>query len=113
MDASSFLRVLATACAVFTIVFIGAALRKKKRLTDEVDHSVMWLLINLLMPALIVNSILKNPALDNLENILLSPILGFTSVLIGLGLGWVMKRYAELRSPQEQKSFLLSNAINN
>lgn len=109
----SFVSVVATAFSVFLITALGAFLRKRGRLSDQVDSAFMWLTINVLYPALIVNAILKNPALDNVENIFLPPIMGFSSVLIGLGLGFLFYRFADLKSQKETKSFLLSNAVNN
>lgn len=113
MFTDSFFSVVTTAFSVFLITGLGAYLRKKGRLNDHADSSIMWLAINILYPALIVNSMLKNPALDDLENIFLPPIMGFTSVLIGLGLGFLFYRMANLSSEKEKKSYLLSNAINN
>lgn len=113
MFTDSFFSVVTTAFSVFLITGLGAYLRKKGRLNDHADSSIMWLAINILYPALIVNSMLKNPALDDLANIFLPPIMGFTSVLIGLGLGFLFYRMANLSSEKEKKSYLLSNAINN
>lgn len=110
---SSFYSILATAFSVFIITGIGAYLRKKEKLSDVADVTLMWLVINILYPALIINSILKNPALDILENIFLPPVMGFLSVLIGLGLGMFFYRFSGLSAAKEKKSFLLSNAVNN
>lgn len=113
MFTESFFSVVTTAFSVFLITGLGALLRKKGRLNDHADTSIMWLAINVLYPALIINSMLKNPALDDLENIFLPPVMGFTSVLIGLGLGFLLYKVANLSSEKEKKSYLLSNAINN
>lgn len=113
MFIESFHSVVATALSVFLITGLGAFLRKKGRLHDQADASLMWLAINILYPALIVHSLLKNPALDDLENILLPPVMGFCSVLIGLGLGFLLYRTANLTTEKQKKSYLLSNAINN
>ncbi len=110
---ASFFSILATAFSVFIVTGIGAYLRKKERLSDSADMTLMWLVINLLYPALIINSILKNPALDILENIFLPPVMGFCSVLIGWGLAIVLYRFSGLQASREKKSFLLSNAVNN
>lgn len=112
-NTSSFFSVLATAFSVFIVTGLGAYLRKKERLSDSADVTLMWLVINVLYPALVVNSILKNPALDNLENIFLPPVMGFLSVLIGLGLGIFFYRFSGLQQDREKRSFLLSNAVNN
>lgn len=105
--------VVATAISVFLITFIGATLRKFGKLTDEADKTLMWLLVNVLMPSLILTSILNNPALDQLENIILPPILGFGSVLLGWVLGLVLLKYTSLSDSKEKRSFLLTSAINN
>lgn len=113
MFTESFFSVIATAFSVFLVTALGAFLRKKGRLTDQADSSMMWIAINILYPALIVNSMFKNPALDSLQNIFLPPIMGFSSVLIGLGLATLLYRFANLKTEKEKKSFLLSNAVNN
>ena len=109
----SFFTIIATAFAVFVITFLGGYLRKKEKLSDEVDVSLMWLVINILLPSLILNSVLQNPALDHLENILLPPIMGYGSVLLGWALGILIYRFASLRSEKDKKSYLLSCAVNN
>ncbi len=113
MVSDAFFSVVATAVSVFLVTFLGAILRKKGRLTDQVDMNVMWLVINILYPALVVNAMLKNPALDNVENIFLPPVMGFCSVMIGFGLGFLLIRLAKLKSDEEKRSYLLANAINN
>lgn len=110
---SAFYSVVATAVAVFLITSLGAFLRKKGRLSDAVDSSFMWLVINILYPALILNAMLKNPALDNVENIFLPPLMGFLSVLIGLGFGFLLYRFITLKNDGEKRSYLFSNSINN
>lgn len=113
MNSDAFFNILATAGSVFLLTALGAFLRKKGRLTDQVDASAMWLIINILLPALIINSVLKNPALDHLENIFLPPVLGFGSVCIGLMLGLLFYKRIGLKDEKQKRSFLLSNAINN
>ncbi len=105
--------VAAVAVSVFLVTLLGAYLRKKEKLSDEADSKLLWLAINILYPALIVNAVLQNPALDNLENIFLPPVMGFSSVLIGLGLGLLFRRFSRLESDKERRSFLLANGINN
>jgi len=113
MFSDPFFSVVATAISVFLVTSLGAYLRKKERLTDMVDMNVMWLVINILYPSLVVNAMLKNPALDNVENIFLPPVMGFCSVLIGFLLGFLLLGAAKLKSDQEKRSYLLANAINN
>lgn len=108
-----FSSVVATAVSVFLITSLGAFLRRIGRLSDQVDSCFMWLTINLLYPALIVNSILKNPALDVVENIWLPPLMGFSSVLIGLFFAFCFYRFSGLAQDKERRSFLLSNSLNN
>jgi malate permease and related proteins len=113
VETPSFFSIFGTAGSVFIITFIGAILRRSRRLTDEVDRSLMWLVINLLMPALIINSILNNPALEDLENIFVSPLVGFGSVILGVVLSYLVYRYAGLNNKKEEKSFLLTSSLYN
>ncbi len=113
MFSDPFFSVVATAISVFLVTFLGAYLRKKGRLSDQVDMNVMWLVINILYPSLVVNAMLKNPALDNVENIFLPPVMGFCSVVIGFMLGFLLIRVAKLKNEGEKRSYLLANAINN
>jgi len=113
MGTDAFFNIVATALAVFVVTSFGAFLRKKGRLTDQADASLMWLVINVLLPALIINSVLRNPALDELENIFVPPLLGFGSVLIGLGLGLLFYNRIGLSEEKQKRSFLLSNSLNN
>lgn len=113
MGSDAFFNIVAVAAAVFIITSMGAFLRKKGHLTDQADASLMWLTINVLLPALIINSVLRNPALDELENIFVPPVIGFGSVLIGLGLGLIFYKRIGLKDEKQKRSFLLSNALNN
>ncbi|MCE5294342.1 MAG: AEC family transporter [Chlamydiales bacterium] len=113
MFSESYFSVLATAFSVFLITALGAVLRKKGKLTDQVDSTFLWLTINILYPCLIANSMLKNPALDSLENIIVAPLMGFSSFLIGLALSYLFYPMSGLTTDGEKKSFLFSNALYN
>jgi len=71
---------------VFGLMLVGLALRKGNALTEEADHSLLRVLVNVLLPCLILDSALGNPALSRPGNLLLAPAFGYGSVLLGIGL---------------------------
>jgi malate permease and related proteins len=99
--------------SLFFIVILGMVLRRYYKIEPESDKTVMWLIINIFTPCLIFDSILKNPALDQVSNMTLSPILGFLSVAIGLGLARYFVRFSGVTSSSEKRSFIFCNSIYN
>jgi len=65
--------VLAAVVPVFLITGAGFVLRRLGWLTEEADHSLLRLTINLLLPCLLLDSALGNPALSEWRNLLLAP----------------------------------------
>ncbi len=89
-----FLTIWAAVLPVFCVGGIGAALRWRGLLTEEADASLLRLTVNLLIPCLIIDSIIGNPALAQWRNLILAPAIGFGTVGLGLGAGWLVARLA-------------------
>ena len=76
--------ILLTAVApVFLIILGGFVLRRVHWLTMEADQSLLRICINVLMPCLILDSVLGNPALEKFENISVPPLVGFATFCLG------------------------------
>ncbi len=75
---------LTAVLAVFAIVGIGAAARRVNWLTEEADQTLFALVVRVLVPALILDKVVGNPAFDEPRNIWLPPLIGFGTVLIGV-----------------------------
>ncbi|MCX6935328.1 MAG: AEC family transporter [Verrucomicrobia bacterium] len=87
---SELLTVLNAVLPVFAVIGIGALIRRFGWLTGEADASLTRLTINLLLPCLILESLLGNRALDDWSNLLLAPMLAFSTVALGYAAGWVV-----------------------
>ncbi len=78
--------------AVFAVIAIGAIARHVNWLTEQADQSLLKLVINLLMPALILSVILGRHHLLDTRNLLFSPLVGFTTVMAGFAAAAIAAR---------------------
>jgi len=83
---SEFQTVLGALLPLSGLVVVGLGIRKLNWLTEEADQSLLRVNINLLMPCLILDKAIGNPALSEMRNLLLAPVLGFVT----LGLGFLL-----------------------
>ena len=110
---NEFVTVLTAVLPMFGIMALGLWWRRRNWLTAEADHSLMRLVINLLIPALIFNSVLGNAALSRPENLLLPPLVGFGMALLGIGLARVFAPLAGLQTKPEQRTFAFLAGLQN
>ena len=113
MPVNEFLTVLGAVLPVFGIMGIGLWLRARNWLTTDADKSLMWLVINLLIPALIFHSVFGNPALRKPGNLLWPPVVGFGMVAVGIGVAWAFTRAAGLKTKPEQRTFAFLAGLQN
>ena len=110
---NEFLTVLTAVLPVFGIMGIGLWLRRRDWLTADADASLMRVTINVLLPALIFDSVLGNAALRHAENLLLPPVLGFGMVATGIAVARLFSRAAGLRTKPEQRTFAFLAGLQN
>jgi predicted permease len=110
---NEFLTVLSAVLPVFGIMAIGLWLRRCNWLTAEADQSLMRLVINLLVPSLIFNSVLGNAALRQPENLLLPPLVGFGMVAAGVAVARAFAPLAGLQTRPEQRTFAFLAGLQN
>lgn len=110
---SEFQTVLGAVLPVFGIIGAGLFLRKLNWLTEEADQSLLRVNINLLMPCLILDSTLGNPALAQWGNLLLGPLVGFSTVALGMALAGLARPLHGLREPRAARTFAVSVGIYN
>ena len=79
----SYWSLLASVAPVFLIILSGFVIRRKGWLNAEADRSLLRVCVNMLMPCLILDSVLGNPALGNIGNLTLPPLAGFATFLLG------------------------------
>ena len=105
--------VLVAVLPIFLIIGIGVLARSLRLLDTSADLSLMKLVINLLYPALIFNSILGNDILRNTKNLILPPLLGFGTVIIGFVVSILLAQTFKLGSPQDRRTFSFITGIHN
>src|SRR3954465_5275698 len=88
-------------------------MRKAKWLTEEADHSLLRININVLLPCLIFDSTLGNPALLNMRNLVLAPSVGVLTFLLGSGVAAVAARFLRLKEEKSRRTFALSVGMYN
>lgn len=77
--------------AVFVILGCGVFYRKKGWFPQTADASVFHVTVNILMPCLILDRIIRAEGLfDDASNLYLPPIMGFGMTLVGILVGFVV-----------------------
>lgn len=98
---------------VFGLMGAGFLLRRIRWLTEEADKSLLRICVSVLLPALIFESVLGNPALQRLENLLLPPLIAVITVAAGIALGWLTARFTGLQTQAERRTFALTVGLQN
>jgi predicted permease len=98
---------------VFLVIGIGYIIRRMGWLTAEADASLMRVIVNLLFPCLILDTILGNQALEKAGNVLLAPAVGFGTVVLGLGLSYWTAPAFGIRDDRQRRTFALTCGLYN
>lgn len=110
---NEFLTVLGAVLPVFGVVVVGLFIRKLNWLTEEADNSLLRVTVNLLLPCLILDSALGNPALSQVGNLLLAPLFGFGTVALGIVLALGLRGLHGLKDRSAARTFAVSVGIYN
>lgn len=105
--------VLSAVIPVFCIAIAGMLMRQRKWLTEDADHSLFKVTVNVLMPALIFDSILHNQALKHINTIVLAPIVGFSSIAIGMLVALAFARTVAFNDRKVIATFVLCAGVYN
>lgn len=109
----SFLTLLAAVAPVFLIIGAGYGIRRVNWLSAESDASLLRMVVNLLFPCLILDTILGNPALEQAGNIVLAPAVGFASVVLGYVVCWFAAPLFGLRESRARRTFAFTTGLYN
>lgn len=109
----SFFTIIGIVVPVFCIMAAGFALRRLRLLSAEADHSLMQLVVKLLYPCLILDSMIGNPALKQHDNVVLPPLIGFGLVMIAFAVCFSAARLAKLGDQRRKRSFCFVCGIQN
>lgn len=81
----NFLSLVQIVAPVFLVMAAGYGARRAGVLSAEADRSLTRLVVAFLVPGLVFDTIVGNEALLKAQNWLVPPLLGFGSVLLGIG----------------------------
>ena len=105
----SFSIALAAILSVFCIVGAGILFRRTGRLTLEAEQPLLRLTVDLLLPCLIFDRVLKTDAFSDLQNLWLPPLLGFgltaVGILFGLCVAFLPTKQSGLETWKQRRSF--------
>jgi len=98
---------------VFGLALAGFWMRKRNWLTADADVSVLRITVNFLMPCLIINASINNPALRDFRNLLLAPLVGFVTASGGMLLAYSIRGWLRTRTTAEARIFGVSVGLYN
>jgi predicted permease len=103
--------------SVFAVIGAGALARQIRWLSEEADRSLLKLGIDLLLPCLIFTVVSDNPALRQTGNLVLPPLVGFGTMVLGLavagGVARLGTRLTGLEGAAQARTFALGVGIYN
>lgn len=105
--------VLNAVIPVFAIMAAGLVIRRLNWLSEQADQSLFKVVINLLMPCLILDTSLGNPAFTNWRNLTLAPLAGAATVLIGVGLAWLASGALQFSGAPARRTFAFCTGLQN
>lgn len=109
----SFLNLFLVIVPLFSIAVIGGYFRKHGGMTAQADETMLWLLINLFTPCLIADSFLGNSALSTISHLVVAPILGFSTVIIGIILSSLCTLLLGFPKKEQERTFVACVSLYN
>jgi len=110
---NEFSTILNAVIPVFAIMAAGLAIRRFNWLSEEADHSLLRVVLNLLMPCLILDKAIGNAAFSDARNFLLAPLVGFVTVGLGVAVVWFSCLWIKFGSAAARRTFALTTGLQN
>jgi predicted permease len=98
---------------VFALIAVGVALRRYHAVEDAAETSIIRLVVYICMPCLVFDTILGNTSLRAPGNILLPPLVGFGTTVMGIGVAYLAGRAIGLGKGTGLRTFGLSAGMAN
>lgn len=109
----TYLYLLSLVVPVFALIGVGVAARRVHWIEGEAEKSLIQLVVNVLYPCLIFESVANNPALRSPENLVLPPLLGFGITWGAIRLGLLVARSIGLHVGTGLRTFGIAVGIAN
>jgi malate permease and related proteins len=110
---TSYLQLFFTVLPVFAIVVLGVLLRRAEWVKAEAEESLFNLVIKVLMPCLIFDSVAGNAALREHGNLVYAPLAGFALTILGISVAYLAGKAIGLQVGAGLRTFALTVGIAN
>ncbi|MDR3182149.1 MAG: AEC family transporter [Planctomycetaceae bacterium] len=103
--------------SVLAVVLCGVVLRRLARVGAELEHGLVRLAIDILFPCLIFKRVIQTDAFNDLQNLWLPPLIGFSmtalGIIIGLAVTKLPSSWTGLYSLKSKRTFAACIALLN
>ncbi len=110
---SELIPVLQSVLPVFFIIGLGLLFRRLGLLTREADQSIFSIIISLLIPCLIIDSVLGNPALLGSNNAYVAPVFGLVFIVLSFLIARGISLISGADTVQKRRTFGLTAGLQN
>jgi len=98
---------------VFALIAVGAVLRRFHWIEGAAEASLVRLVVNVLTPCLVFDTVVGNPALRDPGNLFLPPLAGFLTTVVGLGVATLVARGIGLKVGTGLRTFAFAAGVCN
>lgn len=109
----SYQDILIALIPVFLFILAGYILRSITWLSKSADSSLLKLQINVFYPCLIFSYVFGNPALSSANAVLLPPLVGLVSILLGFLVGYGIAKLIGMKMGKGLRTFSFCTGIYN
>ncbi|MCF6314434.1 MAG: AEC family transporter [Verrucomicrobiales bacterium] len=105
--------ILSATIPIFLVMAAGAVAHRIGWLADDIETGVMRLALNLLVPCLIIDVVVGNPALAQASIVVWGIGLGFSIIVLGFPIAYLIGRIFGLQKGSGRRTFSIVAAIQN
>jgi malate permease and related proteins len=98
---------------VFALIAVGAVLRRFHWIEGAAEASLVRLVVNVLTPCLVFDTIVGNPAMRDPGNLFLPPLAGLLTTVVGLGVATLVARGIGLKVGTGLRTFAFAAGVCN
>lgn len=109
----TYLELLLLVLPVFGLIAVGVMVRRVHWIEGEAETSLIRLVVNVLYPCLIFESVAGNTALQSPGNLIVPPLVGFGITWFGIQAGLLVARMIGLQVGTGLRTFALAVGITN
>ncbi len=109
----SYWQLLQLVLPVFALIAVGVGVRRMRWVEGDSETSLIRIVVNVLFPCFIFESVAGNAALRAPENLLLPPLVGFALTVLGIRAGLLVARMIGLHVGTGLRTFALAVGVAN